>query len=102
MPQKMLQWHYRSRHHSLIAVSNREFYGDRLYVVPSPFNGEGDLGLRFRHIADGVFDRGGTRTNQKEAIAIADAVMEHAAYTRTRRSGWERSPSPSVMPYSMN
>ena len=78
MPQKMLQWHYRSRHHSLIAVSNREFYGDRLYVVPSPFNGEGDLGLRFRHIADGVFDRGGTRTNQKEAIAIADAVMEHA------------------------
>lgn len=29
MPQRMLRWHYRSRHHSLIAVSNHEFYEDR-------------------------------------------------------------------------
>ena len=36
VPQRMLRWHYRSRHHSLIAVSNHEFYEDRLYVIPSP------------------------------------------------------------------
>lgn len=78
MPQEMLRWHYRSRHHSLIAVSNHEFYGDRLYVVPSPYNAVGGLGLHFRFIADGTFDRGGRRTNHKEAVAIADAVMEHA------------------------
>ena len=28
LPQAMLRWHYRSRHHSLIAVSNRRFYDD--------------------------------------------------------------------------
>ena len=37
MPERMLRWHYRSRHPSLIAVSNRAFYDDRLHVVPSPF-----------------------------------------------------------------
>ena len=36
MPQRMLRWHYRSRHPSLIAVSNHEFYDNRLFVVPSP------------------------------------------------------------------
>ena len=42
VPQRLLSWHYRSRHHSLIAVSNHEFYDDKLYVVPSP--GDPDLG----------------------------------------------------------
>jgi very-short-patch-repair endonuclease/DNA polymerase III delta prime subunit len=78
MPQRMLRWHYRSRHHSLIAVSNREFYDDRLYVVPSPVSGAAGGGLIFRHIDDGTFDRGGSATNRKEAQAIADAVMDHA------------------------
>jgi len=79
MPSRMLRWHYRSRHHSLIALSNHEFYENNLYVVPSPFHGEGGFGLRFHHVADGVFDRGRSRTNRREAIAIAEAVMEHAA-----------------------
>ena len=35
MPQRMLRWHYRSRHQSLIAVSNNAFYDDKLFVVPS-------------------------------------------------------------------
>jgi very-short-patch-repair endonuclease len=78
MPQRMLQWHYRSRHHSLIAVSNREFYDDNLFVVPSPFGEFGSLGLKLRHVASGVFDRGGSATNRVEATAVADAVMEHA------------------------
>ena len=78
MPQRMLQWHYRSRHQSLIAVSNHEFYDDRLFVVPSPHNGGGKLGLRFHHVANGVFDRGRAANNQTEAAAVADAVMEHA------------------------
>ena len=35
-PESELRWHYRSRHESLIAVSNHEFYDDRLVVFPSP------------------------------------------------------------------
>lgn len=78
VPQRMLRWHYRSRHHSLIAVSNREFYDDRLYVFPSPGQpGEG-CGLIFEPVSDGVFDRGGSATNRVEARRVAEAVMQHA------------------------
>ncbi len=76
--QRMLQWHYRSRHQSLIAVSNYEFYESKLFVVPSPSDVSDSLGLSFIHVKDGVFDRGKSRTNQIEAAAIADAVIAHA------------------------
>ena len=78
LPQRMLRWHYRSRHHSLIAVSNREFYENHLYVVPSPTSMTADHGLHFRPVKDGVFDRGATRTNRVEAREIARAVIDHA------------------------
>jgi very-short-patch-repair endonuclease len=78
MPQRMLRWHYRSRHHSLIAVSNREFYENHLCVVPSPTTITAMHGLHFRFVKNGVFDRGNTATNRVEAKAIADAVIEHA------------------------
>jgi len=78
MSQRMLRWHYRSHHHSLIAVSNREFYNDRLYVVPSAFQSSEDQGLVFRHVKEGVFDRGGSATNRIEARVVAQAVMRHA------------------------
>lgn len=78
MSQRMLRWHYRSRHHSLIAVSNREFYENHLCVVPSPTTITAMHGLHFRLVKGGVFDRGNTATNRVEARAIADAVIEHA------------------------
>ena len=74
----MLRWHYRSKHHSLIAVSNREFYEGKLYIVPSPYHGDGDLGLRFHHLPSGTYETGASRANQVEAQAVARAVMEHA------------------------
>lgn len=78
IPQRMLRWHYRSRHHSLIAVSNREFYDSRLFVVPSPNSVTANHGLHFRPVPGGVFDRGGSATNRVEARAVAEAVIEHA------------------------
>lgn len=78
LPGAMLRWHYRSRHHSLIAVSNREFYEDRLFIVPSPCAPGPDLGLQFQHVPDGVFDSGGTGTNRIEAKAVCRAVVDHA------------------------
>ena len=77
-PSRMLRWHYRSRHESLIAISNREFYENRLVVFPSPDSGKHDVGLRYHHLADSIYDRGGSRTNRKEAKEVAKAVMEHA------------------------
>jgi very-short-patch-repair endonuclease len=77
-PERMLRWHYRSQHHSLIAVSNHEFYGSELVVFPSPGGSTRARGLRLRHHPDTVYDRGNTSTNPGEAKHVAEAVMQHA------------------------
>ena len=76
-PQRMLRWHYRSRHESLISMSNHEFYEDRLVIFPSP-GAAYKMGLVYHHLKDATYDRGKTRTNQREADAITEAVIEHA------------------------
>lgn len=78
LPSSMLRWHYRSRHHSLIAVSNHQFYGNDLFIVPSPFSTSSALGLKFNHVPDGVFDSGNTGTNRIEAKVVCRAIIEHA------------------------
>ncbi|HYE98168.1 MAG TPA: AAA domain-containing protein, partial [Planctomycetota bacterium] len=77
MPSRMLRWHYRSRHDSLIALSNREFYEDGLVVFPSPRRRGAGEGLEYRHLPGTAYERGTTRTNPKEAEAVAAAVYEH-------------------------
>ena len=78
MPQRMLRWHYRSRHQSLIAVSNTQFYENKLFIVPSPYTTEAGRGLRFHYVSEGRFDSGNTRTNAVEAKVVAEAVIRHA------------------------
>ena len=80
-PERMLRWHYRSQHESLIAVSNQEFYENRLVVFPSPTQEPGALGLRFHHLPDSIYDRGNARNNIEEARVVAQAAMSHAAET---------------------
>lgn len=76
-PERMLRWHYRSRHESLISLSNHEFYENRLVIFPSPGSKQ-RMGLAYHYLPDAVYDRGKTRSNPKEAEAVADAVIEHA------------------------
>lgn len=76
LPSRTLQWHYRSRHPSLIQVSNQAFYEHKLKFPPSPERAGRD-GLVFRRV-EGVYDRGKTRANPIEARAVAKAVMAHA------------------------
>jgi very-short-patch-repair endonuclease len=78
LPMRMLRWHYRSKHQSLIAVSNRQFYENKLFIVPSPYTAEAGMGLRFHHITNGIFDTGTTRTNMVEAKIVAQAIVAHA------------------------
>jgi len=77
-PEQMLRFHYRSRHESLIAVSNKEFYDNNLNVFPSPDAEREETGLFFNHLPDTTYDRGGSRTNKGEAKEVAQRVMEHA------------------------
>ncbi len=73
---RMLRWHYRSRHKSLIEVSNAEFY-HHLVMPPAPTLDRSDTGLILRRV-QGAYDRGGLRTNLVEAQAIVDAAADHA------------------------
>jgi superfamily I DNA and/or RNA helicase len=60
MPEEHLLWHYRSRHESLIAFCNRQYYENKLYTFPSP----NDRVSRVRHVAvDGYYDRGKSKQN---------------------------------------
>lgn len=77
-PQRMLRWHYRSRHESLIAVSNQEFYENRLVIFPSPDAARKKTGLLYHHLPHTFYDRGKTRTNPQEAETVAQAIMQHA------------------------
>lgn len=70
---RILQWHYRSRHESLIAFSNIAFYGSDLVVFPSPFADSPDYGVKFTHV-QGKFVN---RRNLAEAEAIAMAAKAH-------------------------
>jgi very-short-patch-repair endonuclease len=77
MSSRMLRWHYRSRHDSLIALSNHEFYEDRLVIFPSPGRNLEGEGLQLKHLPDSRYERGTSRTNPLEADAIVQAVQEH-------------------------
>ncbi|MCO7223569.1 DUF4011 domain-containing protein [Pleionea sp. CnH1-48] len=79
--QKMLRWHYRSMHDSLIRTSNHLFYQDQLLVFPSPGLHPHAKGLNFEKVEEGYYDRGGSRTNLKEAETIAERIIQHAKQT---------------------
>lgn len=74
-----LRWHYRSQHESLIAVSNAEFYENKLVIFPSAGTNESATGVHLHLLPHALYDRGRTRTNREEAKAVAAAVMKHAA-----------------------
>jgi very-short-patch-repair endonuclease len=76
-PTRQLRWHYRSRHHSLIAFSNAEFYRNRLLVFPSPADKGAQQGVQFRHVANGVYESGHAKWNRPEAERVIDLVINH-------------------------
>ena len=82
MPTRYLGWHYRSKHESLIAFSNINYYDGRLVTFPSA----DDL---TSHVTwqkvEGFYDYGKTRTNRAEAEAITAEAIERL------RSNPERS-----------
>jgi very-short-patch-repair endonuclease len=72
-----LKWHYRSRYEELISFSNKYFYENSLVTFPSPYPTGSSGSVRFVHIPEGLYDRGGSRTNRIEAQKVIDLVAEH-------------------------
>lgn len=73
MPETSLLWHYRSRHESLIAYSNRTYYENSLYTYPSPQELKSKVSYEY---VEATYGRGGTRSNKKEAEAVVHEIME--------------------------
>ncbi len=72
VPEHSLDWHYRSRHESLIAFSNHRYYENRLVTFPAPETRASAVSwVRVQ----GVWARGAERTNQIEAKAIVDEAI---------------------------
>lgn len=76
--ESMLKWHYRSRHDSLINVSNQEFYDGRLMIFPSSGTDDNATGLKYNYISNSTYERGTSRTNPIEAREVAKAILKHA------------------------
>ena len=78
----MLRWHYRSQHPGLIAVSNRNFYDNKLLLPPSVLraNYADGLGVSFVKSPQNGYKRGGSEggRNLLEADLIAKQVIEFA------------------------
>ncbi len=83
MPEILLGWHYRSRHENLIAFSNHQYYNNRLFIFPSPHHDHPHLGVKWKHVPQGVYDRGGARDNRAEAQAVVDAIVERSLNPET-------------------
>jgi hypothetical protein len=69
-PAQMLEWHYRSRSESLIAFSNRAFYGGRLIAAPNCKTLGMDGAITFNEIKDATFN------DKKGNVVEAKAVIE--------------------------
>jgi very-short-patch-repair endonuclease len=74
LPELRLNWHYRSKHEGLITFSNVTYYDNELVTFPSPVTN--DQSVTFERV-QGVYDRGGSRTNRAEADAIVKAIERH-------------------------
>ena len=90
--QHRLTWHYRSRDESLVAFSNRHYYGGRLHTFPSPLtiaagadDTPGGHGISLRRVRGRYFrpeDRArhssaSPNTNPLEAQRVVEEVLRH-------------------------
>ena len=71
MPGSHLKWHYRSRHESLIAFSNQEFYENSMQTFPSVNDRERRVSMIE---GKGIFDRGKSRVNAQEAKNVVAEI----------------------------
>lgn len=82
VPSKYLLRHYRSKHESLIAFSNVNYYENKLLTFPS----SDDLNRKVKyHHVNGFYDKGKTRTNKFEADEIVQYIKSHYNDSKKRK-----------------
>ena len=83
---RTLRWHYRSQDERLISFSNLHFYSSELVTFPNPIQNP-DLGVWFKHVPDGIYDRGKRRDNRREAEIVAQLALLHIQKTPDQSLG---------------
>ena len=68
---RRLRWHYRSKHESLIAFSNKHFYDSDLVIFPSPFKSSPEFGVKQHYVPRGRFANGRNVEEAQEVVRIA-------------------------------
>lgn len=71
---RRLRWHYRSKHESLIAFSNKNFYDSDLVLFPSPFKTSPEFGVKLHRVQRGRFVN---RRNVDEAQELVKSAAYH-------------------------
>ena len=77
-----LNWHYRSKHESLIAFSNSQYYGNNLLTFPSIDDHVAKMTLV---PVSGVYDKGRTRSNPEESKAIVREIIRRLSDTELQK-----------------
>lgn len=72
VPDLPLRWHYRSRFENLIEFSNRKYYDGALITFPASSVTDDSVKL---HYVDGIYERGGSRSNPLEAEKLVEDVV---------------------------
>lgn len=81
-----LNWHYRSRHESLIAFSNHYYYDDKLNTFPAASTSE-RLGVLLEYVGGALYDHI-THTNRKEAESLVAYLFERLKDPVERERSW--------------
>lgn len=84
LPVRHLDWHYRSRHESLIAFSNHAYYDGKLVTFPSPMTQDRAVSLQ---LVTGSYQKGSSRTNPTEAKAVVADIVARLTSPNFRESG---------------
>ena len=84
LPTRNLNWHYRSRHESLIAFSNHAYYDGGLVTFPSPVTNDRAVSLQQ---VSGTYQKGSARTNPAEAKTLVADVVARLTAPGFRESG---------------
>lgn len=77
LPERTLNWHYRSRNEELIAYSNAKIYKNRLITFPSSTESSTTEGVQYIYVKEGFYDRGGRKGNVIEAQKVVQLIFDH-------------------------
>lgn len=82
-PARRLRWHYRSRHSSLIAFSNKYIYDNDLTIYPSAYEDNPTMGVSLVKV-DGVYSSG---SNPNEASKMIEHIVAFMRENQDRSLG---------------